>query len=270
MPVGLGGIGRRVGIGVGVGCALALAASPVAHAKVVACEEPALNSAISAAKAGEVLHVGAGSCTLNVEITNPEPFTIEGTAPGTTLEPAVTTKPIILGKKPASGLLTFTLAHLTLTGTTNASAVAIETEDEAITVSDDTFIADKKPSGGGAALEFSQGKQTTSLPTVISGNRFGEAGAGNQALYGGAVQYIGANPVEFIGNVFESNAATEPTFGTGGALAFAGFASGGGPVTLRANTFGGAAPGAGNTTTRSGGGAFIELNGKQTLASSSA
>jgi hypothetical protein len=241
----------------------ALGGAPAALAVTpVKCEQAPLQSAINAATSGEVIQVEAGTCEVNLTVSNAEPFTLEGTAPGTTLKPATTTTPILEAKKPASGVLSFTLSNLTFTGTTNASAVRIGSPAEAVTITGDTFVSNAVASGGGAVY-FEGGPGGTSKPTVITEDTFGQPSVGNSAEYGGAVYVQNGNPLELTRNTFQANHATSTLFGAGGAVVIANFSGELHPVTISENTFGGPEEVDGNTTTWSGGGVFLELAHEQ-------
>jgi hypothetical protein len=236
----------------------ALAGAPGALAVTpVKCEQAPLQAAINAATSGEIIQVEAGTCEVNLTVSNAEPFTLEGKAPGTTLKPATTTTPILEAKKPASGVLSFALSNLTFTGTTSASAVRIGSPAEAVTIAGDTFVSNTTL-GGGGALYFEGGSGGTTKPTVIAEDTFGQPGAGNTAEYGGAVYVQNGNPLELTRNTFQANHASSPSFGAGGAVVIANFSGEVNPLTISENTFGGPIEADANTTTWSGGGLFLE------------
>jgi hypothetical protein len=251
---------------VAVSGAVVLAAAPLAAATPVACEQAALQTAINAATAGEVLQLPAGPCEVNLTVANPAPFTLEGTSPGTTLEPksGSTSTPII---KAESGGVSFTLTGLTFSGMSGEgeSAIFITDPAEAVTISDDTFTDNSADEG--AAVDIYSEEATATKPTVIRDNTFGAVGAGNSAYSGGAVFFGSAAPLEVTGNTFVANSATKDNDGFGGALevAFILPSSTTNPVTISGNTFGGTAPGAGNVAGSSGGAALVELAHGQQL-----
>ncbi len=252
---------------VAVSGAVVLAAAPLAAAVTpVACEQAALQTAINGATAGEVLQLPAGPCEVNLTVANPAPFTLEGTSPGTTLEPksVSTSTPII---KAQSGGVSFTLTGLTFSGMNGESESAIFITDpaEAVTISGDTFT-DNSAEFGAAVYIYSE-TATATKPTVIHDNTFGAIGAGNSAYSGGAVFFGSAAPLEVTGNTFLANSATKGNDGFGGALevAFILPSSTTNPVTISGNTFGGTAPGADNVAGSSGGAALVELAHGQQL-----
>jgi hypothetical protein len=244
-------------IGFAVAAVAALALAPAAEA--TSCEH--LQEEVNAATAGAVLQLPAGTCETNVTTSNTQPFTLEGTAPGTTLKAKTTTQAIFqinAGSTPA----TFTLTNLTFTGTTFGNAVNINDSNPAVTISDDAFVTNH--SGTGGALSIGDGTAgSTTQPTRIVGDTFGRAGEGNSAIAGGAVFIDTSTPLEIDSNSFAANSvpANEP----GGALLILDQLGGSAPVTLFGNVFGGVSEEEANKAGSAGGGAFIQLSHEQTL-----
>jgi hypothetical protein len=137
---------RRAGFGC-VGFALpAIAALALASsAEAASCLN--LQEEVNNATAGAVLQLPAGTCETNIVTSNTEPFTLEGTAPGTTLK-AKTTTEAIFRVNGGSTPLTLTLTNLTFTGTTFANAVNINDSNPAVTISDDTFVKNHSGTAG--------------------------------------------------------------------------------------------------------------------------
>lgn len=259
----LRGFGGRSGVGVGsfaVALLAALALAPAAQAATpVACSE--LQTAITAATAGEVLELPAGTCETNVTTSNAEPFTLEGSETGTTtLKAKEATKAVLEAN--GTGALSFTLTHLTFTGTTSHSAVSVLDANEHVTISNDKFITNH--SGVGGALTIGPpSASSSSESTVLSNDTFGEVGAGNSAEEGGAVYFVSSAPLVVRASKFIGDSAGRG--GYGGALLVQNTNGGTSPVTLEENTFGGLVPSEKNTAGAAGGAAFVQLSHGQTL-----
>ena len=258
---------RRLGIPVAVAVSALVVASAAQATTPTTCGT--LQSDIDVATNGEVLQLPPGPCATNLTVNNPASFTLEGTSPGTTLTPSAASTPIVTGSKPASGGLSFTLADLTFTGMNGGSAISITDPGEAVTLSGDTFVGNTDPTGTGVAVLIEPSAAATATqPTVLDHNTFGAVGEGNSSGdgSGGAVAVWGSlAPLQITNNTFVANSANGG-FGLGGGLIVFNYTAGGtDPVTVSGNTFGGSAPGAGNTAGDAGGGAYIELPHGQPL-----
>jgi hypothetical protein len=258
----LGGWRGRSGAGVAGFAAIALAAlslAPAAHAVTeVTCAH--LEEELTEAHAGDVLRLPAGTCETNVKTTNDEAFTLEGSPSGTTLKAKEGAKAIL--EATGSGGVSFTLSSLTFTGTTSHDAVVIADQNEAVTLSNDTFTSNHGTTGG--ALSIGNGTAgSASNPTRLVNDTFGTAGAGNSAFAGGAVFVVTSNPLEIENSTFAANSvpAAEP----GGALFIDDALGGNAAVKLVGNTFGGLLETEANKAGSAGGGAFIQLSHAQTL-----
>ena len=223
-----------------------------AETKAVTCG--GLAGAAAKAAAGDVLRLGAETCKVNLAIANTAAFTIEGApAGGTTLEPEKAAEAIVQGE----GSVTFTLAGLTFTGATKASAVKFigaPSTSEAVTLRGDTFAHNHIESFGGA-VSISQG-MLSGAPTVITGCTFTD----NSSEFGGAIQIDAGGPMQITNNRFTANAAEFD----GGALYMFDFnETSPYPVVVEGNTFGGSLSGEGNIAREWGGGAVVSVSKEQ-------
>lgn len=240
---------------------LTLASEPVE----VKCTE--LETKIAHAEPGEDLRLPAEVCEANITISTSVAFTLEGSPSGTTLKPHAehASVPIITANE---GGVAFTLKHLKLTGASGNSAIHISDPAEHVTITEDVFVGNSGSSYGGA-IQIEDFNSIATLPTVISHNRFGAPGAGNSAtLAGGALYVDSRSPLEVTDNTFIGNSVSARSLSFGGALAILRYSAEPttSPVTVKGNVFGGTAPGAGNSASYSGGGAFIEPGAKQQLS----
>ena len=244
----MGGRVRAIVVGLAA-LGVLFTAPPALAATSVTCA--GLQSAMDSATPGEVLQLQGPTCVTNIdEETNTNAFTLEGTSGGTTLTPAVASKPII---ESTGGAVRFTLSGLTFSGTSGASAILLQGPGEAVTISDDTFTANVLPSGFGAAVSIQlTGPSTAATPTVITGSTF----AGDQSSGGGAVAALDTPPLLISNNSFIGNSAS--TSG-GGALTVGGGMGAATTVQITGNTF------AGNTSQGPGGAAYVALAHQQSL-----
>ncbi len=241
-----------------IGAPQAFAVTP----KPVSCG--GLQSEIDSANAGDVLQLppGPAPCVTNIVASNTNAFTLEGATTGspTVLSPADPSTPII----ESSADVKFTLTGLTFEGMNGNAAVSLQGPGEAVTISGDTFTANRYPSGFGAAISIQVvGPTTATQPTVITGNTF----SGNQASGGAAIAVLSSPvPLTVSGNTFIGNSSS---ISGGGALDVADVPGGTSAVQITGNTFGGPGAGAGNTTQGEGGAAYLQLAHGRTLTLSS-
>lgn len=237
---------------------LGAAPSALAVTQVTCAELPALfGTATGAAFTGEVAQLPAGPCQVNITATNTKAFTLEGTSPGTVLEPAAVAQPIIAN---GTNNVEFTLTGLTFTGTNGASALSVTATGTPITLTDDTFTDDVGATEGGGAYIAG----TSTEATKIADNTF----SGDSAAFGGGgLLLAGPGAFTVTGNTFTGNSQTLPVTGSGGgALSIFGQSSSSNTTVLVAdNTFGGSAASDGNTSAANGAGALIDLGTGQAL-----
>jgi hypothetical protein len=243
-----------------LGVAAASLMAPTAALAVTPTSCATLQTDVNSATAGEVLQLPAGTCATNLNVINPNAFTLEGaTAGGTVLTPASTSAPIVTG--PSNAAVAFTLSGITFTGASGAAAVLLEAPGEAVTISGDTFTDNTYSSGFGAAVSIqTQGHSGTlaTQPTLIQDSTF----TGNTASTGGAVALLGGNPITLSENKFTANSGPFQA----GAVAIFGESSGStGPIVISDNTFGGSAAGAGNTTAQEGGALVLQPDQGETV-----
>jgi hypothetical protein len=223
----------------------------------ISCAE--LPSAIGAASAGEVLQLPSGKCQAEVSVANTAAFTLEGASGGgTVLEPVGPSKSILQ----SSADVQFTLAGLTLTGTSEAPAVLLSGAGEAVTFSDDTFTDDVYKSGYGAGVSIQQGAASTaSKPTQLIDDAFSE----DSASGGGGAALLGSAPLVVANSIFTADSGS---LGAGG-LEVTSRDEGTGAVEITGSVFGGPSAGDGDTGEAAGGGAAIALLPSQSLTLSS-
>jgi len=232
-----------------------LTAAPSAFAAPSPCPG-SFATAINSAASGSTVTAPAGTCTANITVTNTNQFTIQAASGGTTLEPTTANTPIIQ----SSANVTFTVSGITFTGMNGASAIDLTGATEAVTLSGNAFTDNSASTSGGAVLIHATG--APSQPTTIEGNTF----TGNTAGQGGGAVFLsGAAPFSVLNNTFTGNSVANGLDHPGGGLLIATFATTTAPDNVSGNTFGGTAPGAGNTSGTAGGGAFIELDSGQPL-----
>lgn len=213
--------------------------------------------AVNAATSGEVLELSE-SCAASVVVTNKQPFTLEGDG-STVLTPKTAATSII---ESSTEGVQFTLEDLTFKdGSAEVgAAVSVESEKEAVTLRDDTFLDGVATNDGGAVFLEDLG-HGASEPTVIEGDTFGATGEGNTAkgFAGGAVYVRVSGPLRVTGDTFTDNAVTSNFGGGGGLDVESSGTESAAPVTISGNTF------TANRVLDSGGGAFIMAAGHQTV-----
>jgi len=213
---------------------------------------------MNAATEGEVLQLSE-ACETNVNVTNAKPFTLEGDA-SAVLTPKTAGTPIL--ESDIEGV-SFTLEGLTFENGSaeQGGAVSVESGKGAVTLRDNTFLANTATNDGGAVF-IRNYELAASEPTVVEGNTFGAPGKGNKAegFAGGAAYLWVSGPVRVAGNSFTDNEVTS-TFGGGGGLDVeTGARESTAPIAISGNTF------TENRVLDSGGGAFISAAGNQTVA----
>jgi hypothetical protein len=214
---------------------------------------------INSAAAGSTVIAPAGTCGVNITVTNTNKFTIQAAPGGTTLIPATANTPIIQ----SSSNVAFTVSGISFTGMNGAAAMSIEAATPAVTLSGDMFTDNNGGAAGVGAVLIEANSPTE--PTILQGNIFGAIGAGNTSAGGGAVYISGDIPLSVLDNHFIGNSAPGENE-VGGGLTIATFEdSATAAVNVSGNTFGGTAAGAGNSSNTAGGGAFIELAPGQPL-----
>ncbi len=169
------------------------------------------------------------------------------------LKPSIATEPIIQ----SNGNVTFTLSGLTFTETKEApAAVLLEGEEDAVTLTGDTFT-DNKDNKRAGAVDIDQSKNTSG-PTVITGNTFMD----NSTQYdGGGIYFSGDGPAVIDDNTFSGNSAV-----WAGGLYVLDLETTSNPVQISGNTIGGPSVAAGNTASGRGGGAVVALGPGQPLS----
>jgi hypothetical protein len=238
-------------LGVLAAVLLVLAVAPAAGAvspTPVKCDKLAtlLGSTAGKATPGEVLQLARETCAISLEVTNTAAFTLEGASGGgTVLEPLTPTEPILQSKHN----VTFTLSGLTFTGTKGAeAAVLLEGEEEAVTLTGNTFTDNRENDRAGAVF-ISHSKETSALTTIV-GNVFTDDSAAND---GGGLFLENDGRAVIDVNTFSGDSASE----WGGGMYVLQGEPTSDPVQISGNTFGGPTVAAGNTTHQDGAGAAV-------------
>ncbi len=243
--------------------AVLLATASVSDAAPTPVTCAGLETAVNGATSGEVLELSE-SCATNVDVTNDNPFTLKGIG-SPVLTPNTSTESIL--KSNTAGVR-FTLEGLTFksgsaesVGDEYGGAVYVNSEHEAVTLRDDSFLDNRAKNAGGAVYIEDSGR-AASEATTLEGDTFGAVGEGNSSAGyggGGAFLYV-SGPVSVSHNSFTENEAAHEFGGGGGLLVETSNDAGAAPVTVIDNDFNA------NRTLDSGAGAFILGSGVETVA----
>jgi hypothetical protein len=236
----------------GVVAAMLFGAAPALAAP---CDLNSYAGEINSATANQVITLPAGTCTGNITITNTAPFTLQGGAGGTTLEPTSLTSPIVS----SSGAVSPTISGLTFTGADGAVALNL-VDAAAVTLTGDKFTDDNSGPNSAGAVNITLTASTE--PSTITDDVF----SSDSGSVGGGLELSasGGQPLTISDDSFTGDSATNG----GGGLLIYNFGTKSdeiAPVQVTGNTFGGSASGAGDTTEDQGGGASIYLATGQQL-----